>query len=561
MRARLFAAAALAVLAGAPTVPAQATTRISGHHERHPVVRHTTLGPIDGVDGSRSTGTYSWLGIPYAEPPVGDLRWRAPVTHRPWGQVRRTTQYGDGCIQQGRMFSPSPGGPYYSRSVRDGIGKPVGKEDCLTLNVFRPANARKNLPVIVFFHGGSNVVGYSADPMYDGRALARKAGAVVVTVNYRLGLFGWFDLAQLKSGEPSGDSGNFGTLDQIEALRFVHRNARTFGGDPGNVTAMGESAGSVDVWALLVSPLTRGLVQKAIPQSGGLQFTTKAAATTYAQGIAADALAEHPGATDTAKVLRATPAAELVRMQVEHGKTGGDPPAVIPDGTVLPTDYHAAIASGEFRDVPVLAGNTLEEGKLFGSLVGAYRPADYDRFTMMYDFDPDRRSRLAVADFINDQYLPVDRPGGWNDAAAALTAGIFTKLTHDSMDSFAAAGGKRLYFYQFAWNREPKPFDDVYGAVHAMDLPFVFANFGRSIYSFAFSHANRPGRTALSDQLISSIRAFVRTGSPQQHGLGSRWDQWPRSMIFDADDLRADIRPGSALDPQAARPGAMGGGD
>ena len=128
----------------------------------------------------------------------------------------------------------------------------------------------------------------------------------------------------------------------------------------------------------------------------------------------------------------------------------------------------------------MLAGNTFEEGKLFGSLIGAYRPSDYDRFTLAVPLRPDRPGDLAVEDLITDQYLPVDRPGGWNDASAALTASIFTRLTHESMDSLAAAGNHRLYYYQFGWNEEPAPFDDVYGAVHAMDLPFVFHNFGRA---------------------------------------------------------------------------------
>ncbi|HLR84774.1 MAG TPA: carboxylesterase family protein, partial [Nocardioidaceae bacterium] len=189
--------------------------------------RQTTLGPILGVDESRTRGTYSWLGIPYAKPPVGKLRWRPTQTHRRWHHLRRTQEFGEGCAQPGRFFSPSPDGPHYDLDVRDGLGKPVGQEDCLTLNVFRPAHTKKqNLPVVVFIHGGSNVVGYSADPMYDGRTLARRANAVVVTVNYRLGLFGWLNLRGLTTGDPLTDSGNFGTLDQIEALRFVRANAR-----------------------------------------------------------------------------------------------------------------------------------------------------------------------------------------------------------------------------------------------------------------------------------------------------------------------------------------------
>ena len=487
-------------------------------------VRHTSLGLVRGVDDG---ATLSWRGIPYAEPPVGRLRWHAPVTHRPWHGVRDAREFGDGCVQEGRFFSPAPSGPHYGLDIRDGLKQPVGAEDCLTLNVFRPDDRRRNLPVIVFIYGGSNMVGYSADPMYDGRALARKAGAVVVTINYRVGVFGWLALPG------AGGSGNFGTLDQLEALRFVNRNARAFGGDPGNVTVMGESAGAVNVWALMVSPLSEGLMDKAIPLSGGLQFATPAAARAYADRVVAE--------VGSVERLRSMPAGDLIRAQVRLG----DPPRVIADGTVLPTDYHAAIAAGEYRDVPVLAGNTAEEGKLFGAVIGAYRPTDYDRFTLQYEFDPDRPSGLTVRDLIADRYLPVDGPGGWNEAAAGLTDAVFTGIVEDSMNSLRAAGNDRLYYYQFGWNQQPAPFDTVYGAVHALDLPFVFHTFDDGVFSYSFSRRNEPGRLALSDLMIDSIRAFVRTGSPQHAGLGARWSQWPRSMVFDASDVAATTRPGA----------------
>lgn len=532
-----------AVLLGMVLAAASMSTALA--HGGASVVRQTDLGKVRGIDQSRSTGTYSWLGIPYAEPPVGPLRWKAPVPHQPWRGVREADTSGNGCVQQGRMFSPAPSGPHYGLDVRDGLGKPVGSEDCLTLNVFRPSHAKKNLPVIVFIHGGSNVVGYSADPMYDGRALARRTDAVVVTVNYRLGAFGWLDLPGLKTGNPVNDSGNFGTLDQIEALRFVNRNAPAFGGDPSNVTVMGESAGAVNVWALMVSPLSEGLLDKAIPLSGGLLFTTPQKARAYADGLVDEAAATGEDPDDTVRRLRSMPADDIIRAQVRQGSKVGDPPAVIADGTVLPTDHHAAIRAGKFRDVPILAGNTLEEGKLFGSTIGAFRPTDHQRFTSQYFFDPDKPSPFTVRDFIADAYLPVDGPGGWNEAADGLTDLIFTGIAHDSLNSVQAAGNKNVYYYQFGWNQEPAPFDQVYGAAHAMDLPFVFHTFDEGLFTFAFSTKNEPGRLQLSRLMIDSIRTFVRTGTPQHSGLGTRWQQWPRSVLFDAGDRSATVQPGS----------------
>lgn len=516
-------------------------------------LRHTTLGPVVGVDERATSHTYSWLGIPYAKPPVGNLRWRPTRTHRPWSHVRRTQQYGAGCAQPGRFFSPSPDGPHYDLDVRDGLGKPVGEEDCLTLNVFRPSNAKRNLPVVVFVHGGSNVVGYSGDPMYDGRTLARRANAVVVTVNYRLGLFGWFDHPALKTGNPLADSGNFATLDQIEALRFVRSNARRFGGNPHNVSIMGESAGSVNVWALMTSPLTRGLVDKAIPLSGGLKYTPKADAREYAEKVASAAVADDGGSDNTRaegrdveRLLRSMPSDDLVRLSLRHELDAT--PAVIPDGTVMPKDPYGAVASGKYREVPVLAGNTFEEGKMFGAAIDAYRPTAYQRFTWQYEFGPNNPSNLTPRDLLNDKLLPVDKPGGWNDASAALTDSIFTKLNRASMDALTEAGNDDVYYYRFGWNEEPKPFDDVYGAVHAMDLPFVFGNFDKSVASYAFDRANRPGRLELSSLMMRSIATFIRTGNPQHRKLEGQWKQWPSSMVFDATKKHAWARPGTVDD-------------
>ncbi|GGM34022.1 carboxylesterase/lipase family protein [Promicromonospora citrea] len=552
MRARRLLAglaAAVALTLAAPAGlgtpgPAAAVDGTPGHG-RHPgaVLRHTTLGPVLGVDDHRTTGTWSWLGIPYAEPPVGTLRWKPPVPHHRWHGVRPARTHGEGCIQPGRFFSPSPDGPHYDLEVRDGLRQPVGQEVCLTLNVSRPATARRDLPVVVFVHGGSNVVGYSADPMYDGRTLARETDAVVVTVNYRLGLFGWL-APHRTTGDPVADSGNYGTLDQVAALRFVRDNARAFGGDPDNVTVMGESAGAVNVWALLVSPQARGLVDKAVPMSGGLSTTAPDAARDYADRLARAAAQDAglDGPDAGARLLRRMPADDLVRLALRHGLDAT--PAVIADGAVVPRDPYAALAAGAARHVPVLAGNTLEEGKLFGGLIGAHRPSDYDRFTMQYEFDPDRPSPWTVRDLLVDEYLPVDEPGGWDEASAELTDLVFTGIARDSMNAVQGSGNDRVYYYQFAWDNEPPPFDDVYGAVHAIDLPFVFGTFGRTVFSYAFSRQNEPGRLELSGLMQGSLRQFVRTGSPQTRDLGVRWGQWPQSVVLDADDRHAQVSVG-----------------
>jgi para-nitrobenzyl esterase len=526
---------ATAVLSAAPLTSASAGAVHPGNGPQNPTLVRTTLGPIIGRYEGRSSGTYSWLGIPYAEPPVGDLRWRPPKPHRPWQEPRPAQQYGSGCTQPGRFFSPSPNGPFYDLAVRDGLQQPVGEEDCLTLNVFRPSTSKRNLPVVFFIHGGSNVVGYSADPMYDGRELAKRAQAVVVTVNYRVGIFGWLNAEGLGDGDALSTSGNFGTLDLIEALRFVDRNARQFGGDSDNISVMGQSAGAVDVWSLLVSPLARGMVDKAIPLSGGLSARSVADAKAYADRVIQAAESDYPDSSMSGvDLLRSLSADDLVRVLVKHQLDAT--PAVIADGTVIPSNPYAVLESGVDRDVPVLAGNTREEGKLFGSSIGAHKPSDYDRFTLQYLFNPDKPGALTPSDLLKDQYLPVDKPGGWNDAAAALTESIFTGINRNSLNALARSGNRSLYHYRFDWNQEPAPFDQVYGAVHAIDLPFVFHNFGHNVFSYAFSRQNQPGRLRLSDLMIASIRNFINTGSPRHRGLGRTWDQWPASLVIDADD-------------------------
>ncbi|MFB9259372.1 carboxylesterase family protein [Dietzia aerolata] len=506
-------------------------------------LRKTTLGDMTGLDQSTESGTYSWLGIPFAEPPVENLRWKAPVPRAPWSQPFAATEYGEGCAQPGRTFSPAPEGPVWNLNVRDGLGTPVGDEDCLTLNIHRPATDKKDLPVLVFVHGGSNVVGFSGDPMYDGRALADKADAVVVTVNYRLGIFGWLDQLGTESGGGLSDSGNYGLLDQIEALRFVQDNAAEFGGNADNVTIMGESAGAVNVWALMASPLSEGLFDKAIPMSGGLQTTSPQAAETYARALG-EAAAEEAGvdgADEGLRLLRDMPANDVIALSLRHKLDAT--PAVIVDDVVIPADPHAALAA-RAKDIPVLAGNTFEEGKLFGSAIAAHPQSEYDRFTMQYEFDPNQPSPYAVEDFIASQYLPIDGPGGWNEASDALTEQVFMGIVEDSMSTLQRAGNDRLYYYQFAWNNQPKPFDDVYGAVHAIDLPFIFGNFGRNVFSYAFSEANEPGRLELSAQMMTAVHNFVRTGSPQTESLGVVWQQWPESVVLDANDTQSEISTG-----------------
>ncbi|RZL45873.1 MAG: carboxylesterase/lipase family protein [Variovorax sp.] len=522
-----------------------------------PMVRQTVAGKIEGVDDSAASGTWFWKGVPFAQPPVGSLRWAPPVAPTPWDGIRTTQQYGRSCAQGGRFFSPAPNDAPYSLATREGFGKPVGDEDCLTLNIWRPAGADANLPVIVFIYGGSNISGYSADPIYDGKALAKRANAVVVTLNYRVGILGWLDLPQLKTGDAQADSGNFALLDQIQALKFVKGSIGAFGGDAGNVTVMGQSAGAVNVWGLVVSPLSAGLLHKAVPLSGGVANASRATAQTYSKALLNAIVIADGKATDAASAqtwlatqsnaqiagyLRGMTSSKLLSVMLANPQLG-NAPAPIEDGSVLPVNSIAALAAGQYNKMPLLVGNTKDEGTLFAGLFGTvtgtgvsgFKPNDYDRFGLQYNFNPDAAPTLTEADLINSAYLPVTAlPTGWNALSAFATNSIFVGPLVPQLNSLSAQQLAQTWYYRFDWNEEPVPFDTVYGATHALDLPFLFGNFGTSAFSFAFSTANKPGREALSGAMMDSLAAFARTGNPNHAGLGVTWPNWPRRLVFDA---------------------------
>ncbi|MGB7479276.1 MAG: carboxylesterase family protein [Burkholderiaceae bacterium] len=532
-----------------------------------PEVRSTTYGQIQGVDDTKNTGTYFWKGVPFAKPPVGALRWKAPVEPAAWTGKLATKSFGNACIQNGRLYGPGSNNTY-DATIGTTLNTPVGSEDCLTLNIWRPANDTKDLPVILFLYGGSNISGYTADPVYDGAKLAKIANAVVVTANYRVGPFGFFNLAQLKTGaNANDDSGNFAALDNIQALKFIQSNIANFGGNKNNVTVMGQSAGAINVWALVASPLTNGLFHRAAPLSGGISLqsnlpagalATLSPASAYAtqanlllyhlliaDGKATDlASAQQYAATQTdaqiADYMRGKDAKTILTTLLLNGLTGSGP---IPEGTVVPLDPIGAMAAGNYRKVPILASMTAEEGKLFQSLFAllpGFPPgfiiSDATRFELMRTYKPDAAPAVTLMDLINPFYLPPETPvTGYNAAAAFFTNNFFAPSRDNALNTLITQQPNNVWYYQFNWAQEPAPWNVVYGAAHAFDLPFIFGNFGPSLFSSVVnSSANAPGRLALSDAMMSSIAAFAKNGDPNNAALGVNWAPWPKKLIFDA---------------------------
>lgn len=537
-----------------------------------PLSRKTHLGEVLGAQDN-TAGTYSWKGIPYAKPPVGALRWQAPQEPDAWTTARTTTSFGNACSQYGRIFGPGANNKH-DETIGTTLNQAVGSEDCLYLNIWRPATGDGNLPVIVFLHGGSNVSGYTADPFYDGAALAKAANAVVVTPNFRVGVLGFLNLPQLKTGDAATDSGNFTMLDSIKALQFVRTNAQSFGGNPESVTVVGQSAGAINVWALQTSPLMVAanpkLFHRVMPLSGGISLasnlpvgsipTLSPAATSLLQGnallqnlVIADGLA-----TDTASaqayIAGRTNAqiAEYVRGKTPSqlfttlltklallGLAGSGP---IPDGTVVASDPIGAINAGNYVKVPVLAGNVRDEGKLFSSflpLVGGTGNArivtDAQLFTNHFSYDPNAAPQTTVEQWIAPSYLPVNAPTTGFTARAETLNRIFFLNSRDNVLNALKAKQDNVWYYRFDWDEQPAPWNDIYGAVHAVDLPFLFGNFGTSLFSNVwFSNANKPGRVELSAAMMQSVSSFARAGDPNNAALGVTWPTWPRSLMFDA---------------------------
>lgn len=547
-----------------PSVPPPAPAPAPPPAADGPMVRQIAGGKVEGVDDSAASGTYYWKGVPFAQPPVGALRWRAPAEPEAWSGIRPAKAFGAACLQIGRIFGPGANNTYDATIVST-LEQPLGSEDCLFVNIWRPATTDKNLPVLLFVHGGSNISGYTADPLYDGARLAKAANAVVITASYRLGVLGFLNVPQLRPGGTAGDdSGNFALLDNMAALRFIQKNAEAFGGDPGNVTLSGESAGATNLLAIMTSPMAKGLFHKAIEMSGGISMASNLAgkpgaspalypaAVSLAQGdgilkslLIADGTAADAAAAATYIASR-TPAQIAEYMRAKEGgallttvlKAGLGGVAPIPDGTVIPANPIDAIAAGDYVKVPTIAGNTREEGKLFASLLTApkgWKIDDAKRLSLMMNFDPDAATQtLTAGDIIDAAYLPVAAPGGYNDRTQLFTTLLFEANRDNLLDTMKTRQSN-LWSYRLDWAQEVAPWNDVYGAAHAFDLPFVFGNFGPSVLSNTIGgKANEKGRLALSGAVMASIGAFMRKGDPNTPELGATWAPWPGQLRFDA---------------------------
>jgi para-nitrobenzyl esterase len=461
-------------------------------------------GPVVSLDsgkvrGASTVSVAAFKGIAFAQPPLGALRWRAPQAPKPWSNVREATRYGADCMQV-----PFPGD-----------AAPLGvtpAEDCLYLNVWTPARFKgRKLPVMVWIYGGGFVNGGSSPPEYDGSAFARD-GVVLVSFNYRLGNFGFFAHPALSAEQAGGALGNYGFMDQIAALKWVQRNVAAFGGDPGNVTVFGESAGGMSVNALLTSPLARGLFQKAMIESGGGRPGVLAgrklrgsADSAEAKGLA---LAHSFGieGSDAAALakLREIPAEKLLgtlnmaTMAANPTYVGGP----IQDGqlnTGAPTVQYAA---GQGQVVPVVVGaNSMD--------IGLMRAANLDELFAQYGAD----AAAARAAYAPDPATPVG-------AVAFKAGGDLTMIEPAREIARLLSAHQPAFEYRFSYVAESLR-AKLAGAPHATEIPYVFdtvaARYGQDL-------------TAADEAAARAMHAywvgFAKTGVPQAVG----YPAWPRYL-------------------------------
>jgi len=446
----------------------------------------TTSGAVSGV---KQGDVYRYLGVPYAAPPVGALRWSPPMAAGCWQGVRPATSFGAVCPQ------------------RLGDGGVEGDEDCLTLNVYAPVGA-SGAPVMVWIHGGGNTQGSSSEAFYDGQELAARRGVVVVSINYRLGALGFFAHPALDRESDAGVSGNYGLLDQQLALRWVKDNARAFGGDPGRVMIFGESAGGQDTLLHLVSPGSAGLFHAAAAQSGGLYSTTLAEAQVSLQPVVTST--NCGSATDALACLRAVSATTLAAIDSADGPLArGMRYGPVIDGVVIPAHPLELIKQGRQHQVPVIVGSNAQETSRMVTPVTT---------AMEYQAAVRAQYGATIGTLLLNQY-PASRFSSPREALVTLTTDTtWTCPTRRLARALASTQTAPVYRYFFSW-RSPGVAGAILGATHGLEVPFVFRAF--STLPFTPSAAD----LALSESMQASWSQLASTG--QVTGPVS----WPRFPV------------------------------
>ncbi len=459
--------------------------------------------PLGRVRGSEDAGVLRCLGIPYAAPPVGALRFAPPAPATPWRGVRDAVAFG-----------PAPLQPVDGLSQRLGLlGDHAQNEDCLTLNVFAPAAPARTLrPVLVWIHGGAFQTGTAAGPVYDGARLARRGDVVVVTLNYRVGALGF-----LHTG--LAGTANLGLQDQLAALRFVRDAIAGFGGDPHLVTVFGESAGAGSIACLLAMPAARGLFGRAIVQSAAPENVLSADDGSERARILLEKLG---GTASDPDGLRSLPGERILAAQAACAEPGprriGMFFAPVVDGEVLPEAPLTAIASGAARHVELIIGTTADEMRLFTLVPGLGEIPEAALPHLVASRLPGpAETALARAERLLALY-PEAKTGADRFFAVETDASLFVPATR--LAEAQARHQPRTFMYRFNW-RSPLA-EGSLGACHALDVPFALGTFELpAVRDFAGSG---PGAARVAAAMMDAWLAFARSGDPSHPGI----PRWPR---------------------------------
>lgn len=469
----------------------------------------TRSGKVEGVIEDELE---IFRGIPFASPPVGPLRFAAPAPEQPWQGVRAAAEFGPSALQQPMML-PLP-------------GMQVGPmdEDCLYLNVYTPATDAAHRPVMVWIHGGGFVIGSGSQALYDGAPLSARGDVVVVTVNYRLGPLGFLYLADL-CPDLEGAVGNAGILDQVAALEWVRDNIERFGGDPGNVTIFGESAGGMSVGTLLGMPSANGLFQRAILQSGAAHnIHSRETATEVAKHFV-EVLGVDPA--DSA-ALRDIPPDKLLDTQQQTMLKLGTRLGLLPfqplvDDATLPEPPLDVVRAGGSADIDLLLGSTRDEWKLFGFLDQGLATLDDAGLVSRLEAQlPDEQTARRIVDTYRSAR---------ESSASTEPKDLFFAIETDRIFRIPALRladaqqqhQSNVFLYHFTW--ESPLMGGALGACHAIELPFVFGVLhkdGAEVFA-----GSGPDADGLSEKLMDAWIAFARSGDPSHPGLpGGRWDRY-----------------------------------
>ena len=484
----------------------------------------TTVETANGrVCGFSKDGIFRFNGIPYAKPPVGTLRWRMPEPAETWAGVRDCSRFG-------------PIAPQIQGAAEGLLGGTAGQksEDCLYLNIWTPAGDGQKRPVMVWIHGGAFVTGAGSVGTYNGKHMALKGDVVVVTINYRLGAFGFLNLADATGGILPG-TGAEGIADQVAALRWVKANIAAFGGDPDNVTVFGESAGGMSVGALLAAPSAAGLFHKAIPQSGAADIGRAREKSAKIADFLLGKLSV--GKSDAGKLLDA-PWETILEAQknvlAEPRATGSLPFQPTIDGTVLPKRALESVREGSANGVPVMTGTTRDEWKLFTAAQAKLRLMDTAKLRRY-------AAGLVGEDRVDDVLAaypdgsPFER---WN---AVMTDHSFAIPAIRLAEAQAAHAP--TWLYRFDWRSNF--LGGVLGSCHALELGFVFGTYKEKLAAAFFGSGAKAD--ALSGAMIEAWTHFARSGAP------ARPPQWPEYkkdtrdvMVFSAEPPHIESAPNEA---------------